>query len=292
MGSRVLQHVRRVIVGGLAAAAVSVSVGAQAPAPETAPAASEPIPILRDVGIDQKLDAAVPLETPFVDERGRDVTLGEYFGVRPVVLVLAYYQCPMLCSQVQSALAGAMKALPFNAGREFAVVVVSFNPGDTPPMAVEKRNRFIENYGRPGTDAGVHFLTGRQSSIEALTRAVGFRYVYDAKIDQYAHPAAITILTTNGRVSRYLFGIDFAPRELRLALVEASDNRIGTAVDQALLYCYHYDPASGRYGLAITNIVRLGGLLTLGALAAFIITSVRRERRHHSAGTTTATDTR
>jgi protein SCO1/2 len=198
--------------------AVAASASAQPSAPMSVPtpgtAATAQIPMLRDVGIDQKLDSPIPLGLPFVDEAGRDVTLGQYFGVRPVILVLAYYECPMLCTQVINAVASSILPLGFNAGQEFDVLVVSFNPGETPSLAAGKRDSFLKRYGRPGTEKGIHFLTGRESSIAALTKAVGFRYAYDKAIGQYAHPAAITILTPDAHDSRYLFGIEFAPRDL------------------------------------------------------------------------------
>ena len=235
--------------------------------------------MLRDVGIDQKLDEAVPLDLEFFDEAGRPVRLREFFGTRPVVLALVYYECPMLCTQVLNGLVGSLEGLTFNPGEDFEVVVVSFDPGETPALAADKRQTYLRRYGRRGTEAGWHFLTGREASIKALTGAVGFRYAYDEAIDQYAHPAAMTVLTADGRVSKYLYGIEFAPRDLRLALVEAGEGRIGTAVDQALLFCYHYDPETGRYGLVVMNLVRTGGVLTLVGLGAFILLALRRERR-------------
>jgi protein SCO1/2 len=255
-------------------------------------AATDRVPILREVGIDQKLDQQVPLDLTFTDSTGKDVKLAEYFTRRPVVLALVYYECPMLCTQVLSGLVGSLEGLMFDAGKEFDVVVVSFDPGETPAQAADKRQFFMKRYGRPGTDSGVHFLTGREDAIKALSGAVGFRYVYDPAIDQFAHPAAITVLTPTGRVSRYLFGIEFAPKDLRLAMVEASNNKIGTALDQALLFCYHYDPENGRYGVAIMNILRLAGLATVGALGAFILLTLRRERRQDTAVGETATGTR
>jgi len=273
-----------------------VSVAGQPSAPMSVPppglAATAAIPMLREVGIDQKLDSPIPLSTPFVDETGADVTLARYFGSRPVVLVLAYYECPMLCTQVINAAASSMVALTFDAGRDFDVLVVSFDPGETPALAAGKRDAFLKRYGRPASASGIHFLTGRQASIDALTKAVGFRYAYDAKIDQFAHPAVITILTNEGHVSRYLFGIEFAPRDLKFALMEASAGKIGTVVDQAMLFCYHYDPETGSYGFAIMTTVRVAGLLTLGILGAFIVVNLRRDRRQDKAVTSTATGTR
>jgi protein SCO1/2 len=263
---------------------VAAPAAAQPSLPRSVPppgkAASEQIPILREVGIDQKLGAQVPLDLMFVDENGRDVKLGVLFRARPVVLALVYYECPMLCTQVLSGIDGSLTALSFSAGKEFDIVVVSFDPGETPALAADRRKVFLNRYRRAGAEGGVAFLTGRQEAISRLADAVGFRYAYDQEIDQFAHPAAITLLTGDGRVSRYLYGIEFAPRDLRLGLIEASEGRIGTAVDDILLFCYHYDPESGTYGMAIMNFVRLGGVLTVAGLAAFIIVSLRRERRH------------
>jgi len=267
--------------------AVPAAAAAQPSRPLSVPppglAATQQIPMLREVGIDQKLGGGIPLDTPFVDHTGREVRLGDYFGARPVILALVYYECPMLCTQVLNGFVGSIEALTFLPGKEFEVVVVSFDPGETPALAAQKRAAYLRRYDRPGAEPGVHFLTGRSESIAALTSAVGFRYAYDEKIDQYAHPAAITVLTPDGRVSRYLFGIEFAPRDLRFALIEAADNGIGSLVDQALLFCYHYDPETGSYGLAVMNMVRLAGLLTVGLTAAFIVSSLRRERRQRRA---------
>jgi protein SCO1/2 len=198
----------------------------------------------------------------------------------------------MLCTQVLNGLVGSLEALTFNAGTDFDVVAISFDAGETPAMAEAKRAAYLKRYGRPGTEAGVHFLTGREENIRRVTDAVGFRFKYDPAIDQYAHPAAITILTPEGRVSRYLFGIEFAPIDMRLALVEAANHQIGSAVDQMLLFCYHYDPESGKYGFAITNIVRLAGILTVVGLGTFILMNLRRERRQARAVSGTATGIR
>ena len=247
--------------------------------PPPGKAATEQIPILREVGIDQKLGDRVPFDLVFVDESGRDVRLGDLFRDRPVVLALVYYECPMLCTQVLSGLDGSLTALSFSAGKEFDLLVVSFDPGETPAIAADRRKNFINRYRRVGSEGGIRFLTGRQESIAKLADAVGFRYAYDEAIDQFAHPAAITLLTGDGRVSRYLYGIEFAPKDLRLGLVEASEGRVGTAVDTLLLYCYHYDPESGKYGMAIMNLIRLAGVLTVVCLGTFIVVSLRRERR-------------
>jgi protein SCO1/2 len=272
--------------------AAVVPAWAQLSAPLSAPPATAEIPILRDAAIDQKLDSQVPLDALFVDASGREVRLGEYFGARPVVLVLAYYGCPVLCTQVINGVASSMMPLSFDAGREFDVLVVSFDPGETPGMADAKRRDFLRRYARDGAASGVHFLTGRQGSIAALTDAVGFRYAYDESLDQWAHPAVVTVLTPGGRVSRYLFGIDYAPRDLRFALIEADEGRIGTAVDQALLFCYNYNPETGRYGFAIMTAVRIAGLVTLGGLGLFVLMALRSDRRRAAAIGSAATDIR
>jgi protein SCO1/2 len=247
--------------------------------PPPGKAALEAVPMLKEVGIDQRLDAQVPLDLTFTTHAGADVRLRDLLSTRPAVLALVYYECPMLCTQVLNGLEGSLEALSFTIGREYDLVVISFDPGETPAMAAEKRKTFLHRYGRPGVDAQVHFLTGREEAIRALTGAAGFRYAYDAAIDQYAHPAAITLLTPGGRISRYLYGIEFAPKDLKFGLMEAAESRIGTLTDQWLLFCYHYDPESGRYGLAIMTFVRLAGAATAIGLVAYIVWAVRREKR-------------
>jgi len=254
--------------------------------------AMAPLPILKEVRIDQKLDESVPLDLPFTDEQGRDVTLGDYFGKRPVVLALVYYECPMLCTQVLNGLFSSMEPVKIDAGRDFDLVVVSFDPGETPAMALAKKAGYVKHYQRPTADAGIHFLTGRQTSIDRLADAVGFRYVYDEAIDQYAHPAAITVLTAQAKVSKYLYGVEFAPLDFRFAVTAAGEGQIGTLVDQALLYCFHYDPATGKYSLAIMSFVRIGAVLTMVGLGAFLFVNLRRDRRQRTAVASTATGTR
>ncbi len=212
---------------------------------------------LREIGFDQNLDRQIPLDTPFIDERGGRVPIGKYFGARPVVLVFAYYDCPMLCTQVLNALASSLDVLSLEASRDFDVVVVSFDPREKSDLAAAKKASVLQRYRRPGADAGWHFLTGEQSSIESVTSASGFRYVWDASLKQFAHPTGIIVVSPAGRVSRYLFGIDFGPRDLRLAIVDASAGKIGSPIDSFLLYCYHYDPMTGRYGLVIMRVIRL-----------------------------------
>lgn len=265
-------------VSGIGVARASAQPSGPLMVPPPGKAAAERIPLLKDVDIIQKLGNRIPLDTPFVDEDGKDVTLGQYFGKRPVVLALVYYECPMLCTQVLNGVFSSMEALPFTTGNEFDLLVISFDPGETPALALGKKKAYFERYRRPGSDKGMHYLTGRPEAIKQITDAVGFKYAYDASIDQFAHPAAVTILTSGGEVSRYLYGIEFAPKDLRLALVEAGQGHVGTAVDQALLYCYHYDPESGKYGFVIMNVVRLGGIFTVAALGLFIVRNVRARR--------------
>ena len=236
-------------------------------------------PILRNVAIAQRLDRPLPLDLPFRDESGRIVHLSDYFGKRPVVLVLAYYNCPMLCTQVLNGLLSSLRVLTFDAGREFEVVTVSFDPRDTPAAARAKKEPYVARYGRPGAAAGWHFLTGEPRSIAGLTDAVGFRYSWDEQIGQFAHASAIYVATPDGRLSRYFFGIEYAPRDLRLALVEASRGKIGSPVDQLLLYCYHYDPVAARYGAVVMNMVRLGGIAAVLVLAIFLSVMWRRDHR-------------
>ena len=234
--------------------------------------------ILKNVGIDQKIGQQLPLDLTFTNEAGSQVRLGEFFGGRPVVLALAYYDCPMLCTQVLNGMTAALKTLSFDAGKDFEVVVVSIDPKDNFQIAAHKKASYVDHYGRPQTAAGWHFLTGAETSIKPLADALGFRYAYDTNIKQYAHGAAIYVATPKGVVSRYLLGIDFAPRDLRLALVEASNNVLGSVVDQVLLLCYHYDPATGKYGAAVINAVRVGFLATVTGFLVFLFISLKRER--------------
>ena len=235
--------------------------------------------VLRSIGFDQNIDQHVPLDTTFRDEAGRTVRLGDYFGKRPVVMVFAYYDCPMLCTQVINGLSSALNVMSLNAGDDFEIVTVSFNPHDTPATAAAKKAIYLERYRRPGAAGGWHFLTGDQPEIDRLTKAAGFRYAWDADTKQYAHPSGIIVLTPDGRLARYLFGIEYGPRDLRLGIVDASAGQVGTPVDSLLLYCYHYDPMTGRYGLVIMRAMRIAGAATVLALGTFIFVMVRRERR-------------
>ena len=234
---------------------------------------------LREVGFDQRLDAQVPLELEFTDENGEVVELSRYFGSKPVVLLLVYYECPMLCTQVLNGFVSALRALSLDPGEDFEIVTVSIDPRDTPTLALRKRTRYVSEYGRAEAASAWHFLTGTESSIARLADAVGFRFRFDAESNQYAHASGFVTLTPQGRVSKYFYGVEYSPRDLRLALVESSAGRIGTLVDQVLLLCYHYDPTTGKYGVAIMTLVRVLGLLTVGALGGFIVVMLRRERR-------------
>ncbi|MCS6817070.1 MAG: SCO family protein [Blastocatellia bacterium] len=239
----------------------------------------QPAPILQNVGIDQKLDAQIPLELVFRDEQGRAVSLREYFGEKPVILSLVYYECPMLCTLILNGLLRSLRALPLTVGKEFTVVTVSFDPREGPELAAAKKRTYVQSYGRPEAEAGWHFLTGEQESIRRLTEAVGFRYAFDPQTGQFAHASGIMVLTPQGRVARYFYGIEYAPRDLRLGLIEAAQGKIGSPVDQILLYCYHYDPKTGRYSLLIMNVLRLAGIATVLVLGGFIFVMFRRDRR-------------
>jgi len=233
---------------------------------------------LQKVGIDQKMGAQVPLDLPFTDESGQPVTLRTYFG-KPVILALVYYQCPSLCNMVLNGVLRGVKDLPMTAGDQYQIVAVSFDPRETPEMAAAKKQTYLKGYGRPGAEQGWHFLTGQEGASKTLADAVGFNYVYDSMTNQYAHGSAIMLLTPVGSVARYFFGIDYPARDLRLGLVEASNGGISSPTDQILLYCYHYDPASGKYALVIMNVLRLSALITLAVLLTFMVVMFRRDFR-------------
>ncbi len=254
------------------AASASVSFAADRPAP------------LRDVGFEQRLDAQLPLDVTLRDEYGEAVQLGNYFGDKPVILSLVYFECPMLCTLSLNGLASALDVLSFNVGDEFDVVTVSFDHRETPELALAKKAAYIDRYGREGAETGWHFLTGDEASVKRLTEAVGFQFAWDPETEQWAHPAGVLVATPDGRLARYLYGIEYAPKDLRLALVEAAEHRIGSPVDQLLLYCYRYDPATGKYGAQIMTAVRAGGVLTVATLVGFIVVMRRRELRAAGAG--------
>lgn len=233
--------------------------------------------LLKQVGIDQKLNQSVPLNLTFRDEHGQTVQLGQYFGQRPVILTLVYYNCPMLCTQVLNGVESGLKELPLDIGKQFNVVTVSIDPSEGHVLAEVKQEMYTGMYGRPGATEGWHFLTGDEPQIKQLADAVGFRYAYDPESKQFAHASAIMILTPDGKISRYLYGIQFPSRDLRLGLVEASEGKIGSPVDAILLFCYHYDPHTGKYGLLISHVIQAGGAITLLVLGALVLVLFRGE---------------
>lgn len=238
---------------------------------------------LRGVGIDQRLGQTVPLGLVFRDETGREVRLAEYAGKKPILLTLNYYECPMLCTVALGGLVRSLRVLTLEPGKDFTIVTVSINPLETPPLAAAKKRTYLEELNHPGAAEGWHFLTGDAEPIRKLAAAVGFRYTYDAASKQYAHAAGIMILTPQGKIARYFYGIEYAPRDLRLGLIEASSGAIGTFADQILLFCFHYDPATGRYGAAAIGMMRLGGAVTVLVIVAFIMMLRRRESRRTAA---------
>jgi protein SCO1 len=251
-----------------------------ATAPGAPPAeAPLPAPPLKDIGFDQKIGDAVPLDLAFRDEAGKTVHLRDYLGKRPVVLSLVYFDCPMLCGMTTDGLVRSLRALRMSAGTEFDVLSVSFDPRETPEMASAKKGPVMRQYGRKGGADGWHFLTGDKQSIDALTKAVGFRYVWDPEQKQFAHATGVLVLTPQGRIARYFFGIEYPAKDLRLGLVEASEEKLGNAVDQLLLLCYHYDPKTGRYTAAVRNLVRGGAVITIAAVLGLVVGLLRRERR-------------
>jgi protein SCO1/2 len=253
-----------------------------------ATASSVPAP-LREIGFDQNINDRLPLDAEFRDEAGRTVRLGDYFGLRPVLLAFVYYDCPMLCMQVLSAMTSTLAVLSLDPGKDFELVLVSFDPREKPELAAKKKAEYLARYKRPGTESGWHFLTGDPPSIKRVTKAAGFRYVWDNDTQQFAHPTGIIVVTPDGRLARYLFGIEYGPRDLRFAMLEASAGKVGTIADSLLLYCYHYDPMTGRYGLIVMRVLRIAGAGTVLLIGGFIFVMVRRERRAGGLGTNTST---
>jgi protein SCO1 len=232
-------------------------------------------PGLRHVGIEQHLSDQIPADLIFRDESGKTVRLGDYFGKKPLILNMVYYRCPMLCNEVLTGLESALKVLKFDVGKEFDVLTVSFDPTDTPELATAKKAEYIKRYNRANAAEGWHFLTGPQESITSLTNAAGFQYQYDPEMKQFAHASAIMVLTPEGKIAQYYYGVEYAPKDLRLGLIQAANNKIGTAADQVLLYCYHYDPDKGKYGPIVSRILQLSGLATVLVLGGFILVMVR-----------------
>jgi protein SCO1/2 len=239
-------------------------------------------PGLQNVGFEQKLNGQIPAELTFRDETGKAVRLGDYFGKRPMILNLVYYQCPMLCGEVLSGLTTSLKILKFDVGDQFDVLTVSFDPRETPELASAKKAQYLKRYGRSGAENGWHFLTGDQKNIEVLTNAAGFQYQFDPKTGQFAHATAIMVLTPTGKIAQYFYGVEYAPKDLRLGLVQASNNQIGNVVDQVLLYCYHYDPATGKYGAIVARVLRLAALATILILGSMIVVLIRMGPKQQS----------
>jgi protein SCO1/2 len=274
---------KTVFISLFSIAAVWAQPGQPAPAQPSAmrDSNSKPAPLpagLRGVNIEQRLNQQVPLDLVFRDEFGRSLPLSTYFsGNKPVLLALVYYNCPMLCTLILNGVESSLKAVSLDPGRDFEVVAVSFDPRDTPEIAARKKANYLQRYRRPNTSNGWHFLTGGEASIKALTEAVGYQYTFDPATGQFAHASAIMILTPQGKLSRYFYGVEYAPRDVRLGLVEASQNKIGTPVDQVLLFCYHYDPGSGKYGAIAMNMVRLGGATFVLICSVFLFVAWRHD---------------
>jgi protein SCO1/2 len=277
---------RTVLAGALALAVYCGALGAQSQqliAPSQASLEEgfevELPPELVDLQLEQKLGQRIPLDVRLRDHEGADVELGGYFGDRPVLLAPVYYDCPMLCSLVLDGVVRSLKTLSLQPGRDFEVLAVSFDPRDTPSKAAESRTTALSRYRRPEADAGWHFLVGDEPEVARLMDAVGFRYRFDPQSGEYAHAGAVIVLTPQGDVARYFYGVEYPPKDVRLGLVEASEGRIGSVVDQVMLFCYRYDPVLGRYSAVTLNVVRLGGVVTVLAIATFISVMLLRERR-------------
>ena len=273
----------RTITATLILCALSVASGAQT-IPDSVGKASSGLPAqLQNVGFEPQLNAQLPLDTDFRDESGREVKLRDYFHGKPVLLALVYYGCPMLCNQVEQGVVGSLKMLSFNAGRDYEVVFVSFDSRETPDMAAQKKTSALSRYGRPETASGWHFLTGKEQSIHAVTSAANFRYSFDEKNNLFAHASGIMLITPDGRISRYFYGVEYPSRDVRLGLVDASAGKIGTPIDHLLLFCFHYDPGTARYSATILKVIRLGGAFTIFSIVAGILIFRRRDVRAGSA---------
>lgn len=278
------RQIRNLVAAVVLVACVNAGAWAQAaPKEELGQIPNQKPSILDNVGIDQHLNQQLPLDLNFMDEHGQPVLLRQYFGQKPVIITMVYFTCPMLCSQVLSGLTFTLNGMSgCNVGREFDVLVVSFDPRDTPQDALQNKDRYIKRYRREGSDQGWHYLTGKKEQIDALAQALGFRYAWDPENQQYAHASGIMLLTPDGHISQYYYGIDFPPRDVHLGLVEASKGKIGSIVDALVLYCYHYDPRQGRYGVAIFNVLRISALATVLLLGGLVFWLLRRERKAKS----------
>jgi protein SCO1/2 len=274
----------RIIAGIASLLACSAIAAAQTIPSNVGSSSAKMPPMLQNVGFEPTLNAEMPLDLPFRDETGKDVKLHDYFTQqKPVVLAFVYYGCPMLCDQVQQGVVGTLRMISFNPGRDYEVIFLSFDPRETPEMAAEKKKQDLAHFRRPETANGWHFLTGSKESVEAVTQAANFRYSFDTKNNLFAHASGVLLLTPDGRISRYFYGVEYPGRDMRLGLVDASAGKIGTAVDHVLLFCYHYDPTAATYSASILKLVRLGGVLTILAFVSAVLIFRRREIRHASA---------
>jgi protein SCO1/2 len=263
-----------------ATALLLLTIGIDPLATKAGPPSSAVPPAVADLAFEQKLGSQVPLDATFLNEHGNPLRLGDLVSTRPVVLVLAYYRCPQLCTLVLNGLFDGLKEVRL--GGDYDVIVISFDPREMPELAAAKKAHYVDHYGRPGAEKGWHFLTGEKAEIDRLAAAIGFHYAYDAAHDRFNHPSGVTVLTARGNVSRYLFGIRFLPRDLKFALMEASDGKVGSVVDQLLMFCFHYDRETGKYAFAVINAVRAGGILTVLAISGVLLNVWRRERRRRT----------
>jgi protein SCO1/2 len=273
--------IRKLAVGAVFALCTSVGAWSQAQpkyALQGDGSTNQKLSIFDKVGFDQRLNQKIPLDLTFLDENGQQVQLKRYFGSKPVILSLVYFQCPMLCSQVLNGMAGAFNGIRrFDVGRDFNVITVSFDPRDTPEAAAQSKKTYLERYRRPGAAQGWHFLTGKKEQIDALANAVGFHFAWDPQINQFAHASGIMLLTPDGRLAQYYYGIEYAPRDLQFGLIQSSQGKIGNIVDKVILYCYEYDPARGKYGAVVFRILRLSALATVLVLGGFMVIMFRRD---------------
>jgi protein SCO1/2 len=260
-----------ILMSALAVAGVSASA--------QMPNASTPVEVLQAVKIDQRLNERLPLDTVFRNEQGETVKLGSYFGKKPVLISLVYYECPMLCTLVLNGQLKALRALNFDIGKEFEVVTVSIDPTETPEMASVKKAAYLAKYDRLGAEQGWHFLTGDKENIQRLADAIGFKFAYVQETGEYAHAAGIMVATPEGKLSKYYYGIEYSVRDLRLGLVDAGSGKIGSMVDQILLFCFHYDPLTGAYGLTVMRVIRVAGTLTVLLVAGFVVWSLRSDKK-------------
>ena len=239
--------------------------------------------VLQKVSVEQHLNQQLPLGAQFVDDKGKTVSLGDYFGKRPAIVTLVYYNCPMLCSEEMDGLAGALEMVKLTPGKDFEIVVISIDPSETPQLAAKKKAFYVKRYGRPETADGWHFLTGQQPAIDAVSSAIGFGYIRvpgpDGKLDQYAHASSIELATTDGRLAQYYLGVEYSPKDIMLGLIEASGNKIGSPVANILTYCYHYDPQTNKHSLIVARIVQVGGMMTVVSLGSFMFVMFRRDLR-------------